>query len=362
MRDPFAEPLINGLYRTTFDKTTFANWENPLEFRRLFREAHRFAADERFAGYMAELTNEAFLSTNNALKLRIADSLRVQARLPYPVIWIEYPLRAYQLRSTEIRGQSEFNTPELQPYTEGWLIRQHPRIDSAAILHIFTRDPKPDEMGFNCWTFPFAYAWCCDDVPLPWHRHIKDSYKGHYASEFIVGIKGYKNSLCGVVKSDLISLPPSGEREWLTYLVSEWTGILRRVWALLAVLMDRPVMFGEIRPSKGFLGGHQIRKGLTVKTLTLNLPVHVDTRVIARRAIAHAHRRRHDVSAHWRNDWRHPLGRDCNPHLWEPVDNDADLIECEVCHGRQIYIHKHQRGDETYGSVKHDYLLKHETE
>ena len=42
------------------------------------------------------------------------------------------------------------------------------------------------------------------------------------------------------------------------------------------------------------------------------------------------------------------------------MDDNADLIQCTACHGRQIYIHKHERGDATLGYVTHDYLLKHE--
>jgi len=350
--------LLDTIYRLSFKKEKVPGWLSNQDMQQALKSAHRFVADEKMSRFMAELANEAFLK-NKSISGKIADSLRVQSRLPYESIWIEYQLRAYQLHSCEVLGRPEINQPEAQPLKEGWLIQQHPRIDSAAILHIFTAsEGHPDQFGFDTWTFPFAYAWCCDDVPLPWHTQIyMVDEKKAWPSETIVGIKDYRTKLCDIVVSPLITQPNTKYKIEHEYLLLEWTGILRRVWALLATINDLPLTYSETRTAKGFYARGQIRKGLTHKTITLNLAGKKDSRVLARQAIAHAHRRRHKVRAHWRNDWRHPPGRTCNPHLWEPVDNDADLIECTQCHGRQIYVHPHERGDDAYGHVKHHYGL-----
>jgi hypothetical protein len=118
----------------------------------------------------------------------------------------------------------------------------------------------------------------------------------------------------------------------------------------------------EVRQSKGFLARGRIRKFLDHKTITLYVPTRKSTRLIARQAIAMAHRKRHEVRAHWRDDWRNPPSKRCNPHIWVSIDDEADHIRCELCSGLQIYIHKHERGDATLGYVTHDYKVKHETE
>jgi hypothetical protein len=62
---------------------------------------------------------------------------------------------------------------------------------------------------------------------------------------------------------------------------------------------------------------------------------------------------KHEVRGHWRNDWRNPPSKHCNPHIWKTVDDNADLIVCKLCHGRRFYIHKHKRGDASLSYVTH---------
>jgi len=315
---------------------------------------------------MAELANESFMKVGvkDPVVLRIADSLRVQARLPHEAIWIEYQLQAYQKRSHEIRGTGELGMEDV-PQREGWLIQQHPQIESAMIMHLFTQHNEVQEDGFNVWTFPFAFGWVSDDNPLPWQTTLRERDDHGQAtfttpSSILVGINKYDRSNVNCVLSPLIDAPSNKIGiEYYTGLMREWMGVVRRVWALLATIDNLPVTRGMVRQSKGFLARGRIRKYLDHHTITLNIPAKQDTRVLARRVIAIAHRKRHEVRAFWRNDWRNMPASQCNPHLWECVDDNADLIECTLCHGRQIYVHKHMRGDAGIGFSTTDYRLVH---
>src|SRR5215468_2771186 len=359
------DSLIDRLYRSSFNRKLVRGWNSNEAMRHALQSAHRFIiTDERMARFMAELSNEAFLKhqNNNLLQHKIIDSLRVQSRLPYEAVWIEYPLKVYQYRSCELRSKLTENDPAHQPDVEGWLIQQHPKINSAHIIHIFAEEKGNfDSLGFDAWTYPFAFAWACDDIPLPWHQRIdlKDKWGNYRSAGMLTGIQNYQSNNVGIVESPLVSkgynIEQLGHKTAID-LLTEWIGVLRRVWALLATLDHLPLTFGQIRLAKGFLARGRIRPYLEHRTITLNIPAKKDTRMIARQAIAIAHRKRHEVRAHWRDHWKYPLGT-CNPHLWECVGNNPDLIECEICHGRQSYIPKHERGDAAIGWVKHDYEL-----
>jgi hypothetical protein len=356
------ETLHDRLYRASFQPATVPGWRENGAMRRALESAHRFVVDEPMARFMAELANESFLIQRPIIK-QIADSLRVQARVPHEAIWLEYPLRAYQERSCELRGTMATNEPWAQPEREGWLIHQHPKIDTACIMHLFTSHEHVQEDGFNTWTFPFAFAWCCDDSPLPWrkvlHRHPQ-AEKYAEPSSYLVGISGYERDNVCAVRSPLINDPNPSDDVQLRYLLTEWSGIVRRVWALLATIDNLPITKGDVRQSRGFLARGRIRKYLSHRTITLNVPAKKDTRVLARRMIAAAHRKRHRVRGHWRDDWRNPPSKNCNPHLWEAVDDEANHIRCALCHGRQTYIAKHERGDAALGWVDHDYRVTHD--
>lgn len=369
-----APTLMDEIYRCACRNKTNPGWQDNTKVRRALEKARRFSVDEPMASFMADLANESFLKAGSnwvggtstmgsfaspSLALRLADSIRVQARLPYEAIWIEYPLRAYQKRANEIRGTTAPDESEV-PVREGWLIQQHPNIDTAYIMHLFTQSSDPDRYGFTLWTFPFAFGWTADGSPLPWWKSIQMADTGWSASAVLSGIRQYERDNINMVRSPLIHDPDLARHSRAYHsLLQEWAGILRRVWALLATINDIPKLVTEVRQSKGFLARGRIMKFLDHSTITLHLPARKDVTVLARSLVATAHRRRHPVRAHWRDDWRHPPAPRCG-HLWEVMDGEGDRIECALCHGRQSYIHKHERGDATLGWVSHSYNVTHE--
>lgn len=352
--------LFDAVYRLSFKNKLVNGWRSNADMRHALQSTRRFVADDAMGSFMADLANEAFLKhQGTGFNVKICDSLRVQSRLPHEAVWIEYPLRAYQARSHEIRGMPPIVPSEI-PAVEGWLIQQHPKLDTACVMHLFTSSEFPDEKGYDTWTFPFSFGWSCDDTPMPWRDVILNTVdEDTFSSEFLVGMRGYKTRSTGVVRSSLIDDPSPIYQEVYVNMLREWTGIIRRVWSLLATIDNLPLSFGTTRTPKGFLAQHRIRPYLEHQTITLSIPARTRTKVLARRLIAMAHRKRHEVRGHWRDDWRNPPGK-CRPHVWECVGEDSDTIECTGCRGRQIYVHKHERGDASIGYVTHDYRLKHE--
>jgi len=355
------QTLIDAIYRASFRPQPVPGWVSNLAMQKVLVSAQRFIVDDAMGAFMADLANVAFMDKSTLGKpkaVRVANSLRVSARLPHEAIWIEYPLHAYQMRRHEIRPEGPYppNLDEI-PTREGWLIQQHPQIETAYIMHLFTAGGVVDEFGFTMWTFPFAYGWCADDSPLPWWPMMN---VGEYRSSLVVGLPGYRQDNVSIVHSPLLEIPSASRSELLSELLIEWTGVLRRVWSLLATIDNIPMRQSETRVSKGFLARGQIRKYLSHRTITLNVPARASINVLARKLIATAHRKRHPVRGHWRDDWRHPPSSQCQPHLWQIMDDEADHIECAACHGRQTFIHKHERGDAALGYVTHDYKVVHE--
>lgn len=360
-----APTFIDEIYRMSFRPEPVPGWHSNIAMRNVLHSARRFVVSKAMSAFMADLANESFVRAGRGspLHIRIADSLLVSARLPHECIWIEYDLHAYQIRSNEVRSTKP---PDLDniPDREGWLIQQHPTIDTACIMHMFTSTEAEQEDGNKFWTFPFAFGWTCDDKPLPWRVLFKNpadqDYQYATVSECLVGLFGFRRSNINCVLSPLIDLPQKGLMDAYAELLSEWTGVLRRVWALLATLDHLPLIRGEVRQAKGFLARGRIRKFLDHQTITINIPGGTEPRMLARKAITVAHKKRHEVRGFWRNDWRHPPSSACNPHLWSFFDKDnPNRIECSQCHGRQSYVPKHERGDSRLGYVTHDYNLTH---
>jgi hypothetical protein len=140
-------------------------------------------------------------------------------------------------------------------------------------------------------------------------------------------------------------------------LLQEWSGVQRRMWALLATINDLPVVVAEVKQSRGFLAKGQYRKFLDHRTITLTVPEKLYKKTI-RDALANAHRRGGPVREHWRRDWRKPLSPLCD-HEWGA---DEKHMFCTHCNGRKIWINEHVRGDTSRGFVTHDFTVTHDPE
>ena len=300
---------------------------------------------------MGELSTAAFTreKLGAAGRFKTIEHLRMGARLPGEITWIEYNLRNCQARSNELLGH-EFD-PTQTPAREGWLLMRHPGVETAYRAHIVSHDPDIEHGdGFDTWTFPVALAWTADmDTVIPW-RPIPFGDEGARPSEVSTGLLGYRTDRAGFVFSDMITTPDQPKQ--MAELLKEWSGVQRRMWALLATINDLPVEIRDVKASRGFMGARQYRKFLDFKTITLTVPQPMYRKTI-RNALAAAHRRGGPVRMHWRQDWRRPLSALCD-HDW---DADDKHMFCKLCKGRKIWIDAHVRGDTSKGFVVHDFVV-----
>lgn len=348
-----APNLFDELYRMSFRNEPVHGWTNNALWRDALRRAKKFVLDDEMSTFLGELSTRAFIRPNMSLKAKVktVDHLRMASRLPGEVTWIEYNLRNSVKRANEMLGKAPFDLNEV-PASEGWLLMRHPKIETAFQAHIVTYD-EGFSSGDKTWVFPIALAWTADnDTVLPWRR-IPFGEGSNSPSEISTAIIGYKTEQAAYTFSDLVYTPDKAKP--MAELLKEWSGVQRRMWALLATITDLPVEVKEVRATKGFIAKRQYRKFLDHRTITLTVPATRYTKVI-RKALAMAHRRGGPVMSHWRRDWRNPLSPLCD-HDWGA---DAKHIFCNRCHGRKIWIDEHVRGDTSRGFVTHDYTVTHD--
>jgi hypothetical protein len=347
--------LIDTLYRLSFDREPVPGWTSNAVMRERLVAARRFVLDASMSRFLADLSVTCFKSGLPATHGAV-EQLRISARSPHKVVWIEYNLREELGRLRQLIPDEAFVSPPEPaeaPSREGWLIEQHPQLDYAFRMHVFSEAPnEPDSRGYDAWTFPFCFGWTVNDSPLPWQRN---NTGGHTAATF-VGVKNYVSPYLDVIHSDLISWPMGAsprEVKLMHDLLSEWGGIMRRTWALLTTINDLPMLATDVRQSKGFVARGSYRRFLDHRVIRLNIPGKANTIKVARQLVAIARRRAHQVRGHWRQDWRHPGNRQCQ-HQWDTENR------CVTCLGHRLWIHEHQRGDASQGFVTHDYNLTHD--
>jgi hypothetical protein len=359
------DTLADLLYRATFskDQPRIGGLVDPPRLRKRLMDARRYVLDDGMSAFLSDLASVAFYRHHGSkMIVRMCEQIRISARLPHPAVWIEYNLQAALRRIKELRIEAGIDLDDYDPLAaperEGWLIERHPGIETACRLQIFNwaRGGYGDT-GIELVAFPVAYAWTSDDSPLPWRPLVStastlEASGLRSSSELYTGVIGYHSDKIAVVTSDA-STSRGMKTEAAIDLIREWTGTMRRVWALLTTLTDIPVSRLDVRATRGFMGKRQYHKFLDHSVLTLRVPQRQTTVKLARSLIAAARRRAHSVSGHWRKDHRHRGSANCH-HEW-----DVDGV-CQLCGGHRLWIREHVRGDASLGFVSHDYAVTHE--
>lgn len=366
-----ASTLIDTLYRVTFNKDTMFGWKSNLVMRDKFVAARRFVLDEAMSTFLGELATRAFAFKNKELnRLKLTDvssaqrrlhvkrleALRTSAMAPHAVTWIEYKLRPAMARTFELWGTTGIPSDE-RPEIEGWLIEQHPQMDTAFSMHLFawnTKLEEQDKAGFRLWTFPVMYGWTIDDNVPPWPSFSDNS------SVLATGINGYKVPQVTITASPILMSPTFFPANIITNLITEWTGVLRRVWALLACIDDIPVTRGTVQASKGFVARGRYRRFLDHHTITISVPHKQQARLAAQAVAGAVKRRGHGVRAHWRINHWFPPSAQCPSFLATGVHAWTAEQECSDCHGRRSKIPEHRRGDASQGLMVTDYVVTHD--
>lgn len=233
----------------------------------------------------------------------------------------------------------------------GWLIRQHDKIETAFQATEFSQSSIYDNVAM---AHPISIAWCSDDTPIPFpHFKLFTPTDADDEASFVVWQMGYKSSQVRWTAT-------YGERvtrEVLTGMdVSQVTPHLRinNLWALLATINDLPVRIEFVEPSKGYITRGSYRKFLKHSIVHLTVPETM-YRKLALKTSTLLRRRAHQVRGHWRIDWRQRPSKLCE-HDW------GDDMVCRLCHGHQILVPEHQRGDSSLGFVLHDYEVHHDAD
>ena len=205
--------LFDTLYRASFRNEPNLGWSSNAAWRDALRRAKKFVLDDEMSTFMGELGTQAFVRPHMTPKARnkTIEHLRLGARLPSEITWIEYNLRNCQKRSQELLG-NPLTDPTQTPEREGWLLVRHPKLDTAFLAHIVTHDQRVDHGdGFDTWTFPIAMAWTADmDTVLPW-RSIPFTEHSSHPSEVSTGLTGYKTDRCGYVFSPMLNTPNNSQ-------------------------------------------------------------------------------------------------------------------------------------------------------
>lgn len=393
-----APTFADRLYMATHDPAFLC--KDALGLRHKLFQARRFVLDQKMSSFLEDIATATFLRKGKDIILvrdwrpgrekvegemlpgsrnsnKLIEQIRLSARLPHPLTWIEYNYAATMLRHGELCGHiiNHKLFPQLR-IAEGWLLEQHPTIETAFKAHIFhhiTRTPEGETDEVNL--FPWIYCWTVDDQFVPWsekeilpyelqrHPIMRDGHRVEglseegMVSETICGLQHYRSRCVAAGYSPYFRLPPGTDIPAASIqtleMLTQWSGVVRRIWSFLATINDIPVLAREVKTSKGFVARGSYKRFLDHKTITLHVPIAKDLRVLARHVVACARRRAHMVRGHWRKDWRHPQNPLCK-HEWR-----VDQI-CKLCDGHRLWVHEYQRGDATLGVVMTDYEVVHD--
>jgi hypothetical protein len=316
-------------------------------------QARKFVLDEGMSEFMADLS---YISLNACKTLErrkhLCEAIRKQARLPHALTWIEYDKQAHRRRvKAEYHPEVEAQ-PDSVPDRSGWLLMQHPKIETAFMaIHCTSHSWKDDQRQAVPNSGQFAYSWTCDDGVPPWpvdtfHNQTQLARIGNTdrtqpcrPAGVLTGVLGYDTP------SFAINPAPHFAPELQATLQGQaWAGNsfnalgelahdARYLWSLLATLNDLPTSLAEIRPDRGYVSRGTYKKFSRHTVISLTVPTK-RYRTVAKRAIAIARRCGHQVRGHFRRDRFHP--------------------------GERIWIREHVRGDTSLGFVIHDYTVNHE--
>jgi hypothetical protein len=359
----YPERLIDLVMREAYKKRPMI----PPSYRERLIRARKFVLDEGMSAFLADLSNAAIYEAvrhqeqdGGDATMVLMDGARRMAHAPFPTTWIEYDCRARRRRSREawdtiqtITSGSFANEDEICPRV-GWLIEQHPGIESAYRMIEFVEwaNSGTDRVAM----MPYAYTWVAyDKAVIPW-QSMPWSDEGRRPSEVATGVMGYRSPHVGIAPTEVTEgWYKAGGAEAIQNQMKETMGEARACFMLLTSLNHIPTVYDTVRPQKGYVAKGNYRRFFEHTVIRLTLPAHRSLKTLALRVLIHARRKGHEVRSFWRNDWRHPRTSGCN-HIW--INHDERTLACQHCEGRRLLVKAHHRGDDSLGYVLHDYSVE----
>jgi hypothetical protein len=333
--------------------------------------ARKFVIANSMTQWLIDAEMDLLTKGTQRKQLRVMDLVRRESRLPHALTWIEMDVLAMRKYTIERYGFT-VKPGVRSALRRGWLLQQHPSIETAFKCWDYTAHNDLDDLHAS----RLGYAWCCDDsTPVPWRqyeapfpwraahigkqtaRSTMSSFPsdggcpGDYEwsdSELLAGMTGFVTPQVRLIDAHHLFDENEPQQIW------KLRASLRLLWLLLATINDLPISIQNIEPSHGFIARGSYKKFVTHSVIHLTVP-QTRWRKLTAKVLTLLRRRAHQVRGHWRKDWRQPLSKLCE-HEFD------DQMVCRRCHGHQIWIHEHQRGDASLGFVTHDYDVTHDVD
>lgn len=349
------------------------------KYRMLLRRAQRFVVDDDAAKLICHLSHE-----HGRL-----DNWSFLARLPYPVVWLEYNLHA-KVAEFEAMGSlgARFRPEEVSPVM-GYLLFQDRNSETRWVAHAF-------ELLNNKEASPGLLSYVFDPEGQP-HLPVRGS--SEWRSRTLSERKEFGLTIDGTLAStkDKVPIDPEllicGDISWNSeeervdaagWFANRAAVIVDPFWDALKIL-DSNLIKSEVRENSGHLrylvsllaaiNGlpreikvHQSRPGIRTigmnrlsyfshSTLSIKLPR--DDRVAYARQkldaeLSQSRRPWHEVIGHWRVI---EYGRSTHACRHLPTMIEDGVAMCERCQLRIRWIPKHERGDPTLGIIRHTYRV-----
>jgi hypothetical protein len=328
----------------------------------LVNDSRKFVLDKNMSSYWADLSINLCHGEYHD-RIRTLENARQLARLPHKQIFIECDWSSYCNRLVVEYGHIKANDKNrLEPSRVGWLLRQHPEIETAFIATEIVENETWTGNG-RASPHSISIAWCSNDLSLPWKSISFLENKHASESSWIAMVPNYNSTQ--VIWTSTYTEKLSIEYINRTRLEYSTLGInqtlikpmlpIRTLWAFLAAFNDLPVIFESIVPSKKYFKYGSFINYVSHVVLHLNMP-ETRYRKFAWETTNILQRRAHEVRGHWRNNWRRPLVPLCEHEF------NTNMV-CLHCHGHKMWIPEHIRyGERDAEVVKHDYQIHHNQE
>ena len=373
------------------------------EYRKKFYRARPFNVDNRALRVACELSLEGPTKMSERLCL---------GRLPFPEIWIEFDLHE-KLRIGAELGISP-GVDDSTPHQIGYLLQEDPgdplrwsmitwvSVDGMKEpAHIPHRGEMLSSMALNAWLIDTErrappnqigdiLAISREDLA----RDLRINLIGETANsdEALRAFPhlgwGYGSSLENKTDPNYSGIDPMrmlGEARQLSNSINvgwepmsnmirpishlgdlrkefinsciESRGDVRLVVTLLALINEVPIIETPTQQKGAFTAaGGTIRKYLTNKTITINIPAKKPMKMIRKILAkkAKSHKARHEVRGHWRTIIHK------EDHTRKRKMPDGQIVEEFIAKGQleRVWVNHHERGDAGVGWVRHDYKVE----
>jgi hypothetical protein len=161
MRDDEALTLVDLALRETFRTRHPRVLPN---YREMLTNARRFVLDASASAFLAHLSTANFYKQRLSVCLRSFDATRLLARPPHSLTWVEYEIEPHEEVLKNHYGMAQWNPLDPNkdyPTSIGWLIRQHPTLETAFRLTVMIAVAGRARM------IPYDLAWTVTNDPVP---------------------------------------------------------------------------------------------------------------------------------------------------------------------------------------------------